>query len=487
MYMAPDSWKGLYESTLRHVKSGEIPMERLDDAVRRILRVKIASGMFEKGAPSTRPNAGDTSILGSAEHREVARRAVRESLVLLKNNNATLPIDPSTRVMVIGDGADSITKAAGGWTLSWQGGGYPNSEFPNGQSILGGIIDVVNAAGGTVIHSPDGSSTEEADIVIAVYGENPYAEFQGDRDHLDFQPNDFDPTMLNTFKENGVPVVSVFLSGRPLWTNPEMNASDAFIAAWLPGSEGGGVADMLFRTDPDLEFTGRLPFSWPKTALDDTLNVTKEPYDPLFAVGYGLSYGNDSTIATLSEDSGLDALAAGSSDSFFQGGQPVAPWTLVLRHGEFFKTADGFPTSIDDLLVSKTDYRAQEDALRLRWTGTTTAQQLRVSAPVTIDLSRQSNGEMELAFSLKSFDGDQTVMIGMSCNDSYECDKFLPIENVGADWSEYRISLACFADEGVDVSAIDTAFILSVGDSADVGVGNIRLEQDSDSQRNCAG
>ena len=250
MYMAPDSWKGLYESTLQHVKDETIPIERLDDAVRRILRVKLASGIFQKGPPSSRVNAGNESLLAMPEHREIARQSVRESMVLLKNNNNVLPIDPSKKILVIGDGAASISKASGGWTLSWQGNNHTNEEFPNGESILDGIKEIVNNAGGTVIFSEEGDTSIRADIVIAIYGEDSYAEFQGDRENLDFIPNGFDTTKLKVYKNIGIPVISVFLSGRPMWTNPEINNSDSFIAAWLSVSEGGGVADMLFQTDP---------------------------------------------------------------------------------------------------------------------------------------------------------------------------------------------------------------------------------------------
>jgi len=284
MYMAPDSWKGLWESTLSHVKSGTIPMTRLDDAVRRILRVKIASGIFTKGAPSTRKNAGEESLLALPAHKAIARQAVRESLVLLKNNNGTLPLNASKTILVIGDGAESISKTCGGWTLSWQGKGHSNDKFPNAESILTGIQSAANAAGGKVIFDPKGESKEKVDVIIAIYGEDPYAEFQGDKENLDFEPNGFDVNKLSEYKTKGIPVVSVFLSGRPLWTNPEINNSDAFIAAWLPGSEGGGVADMLFQTDPSYDFKGRLSFSWPAGAV-----VSKDA-KPLFELGYGALY-----------------------------------------------------------------------------------------------------------------------------------------------------------------------------------------------------
>ena len=238
MFMAPDSWRGLYENTLTQVQDGTISTERLDDAVRRILRVKLASGIYEKGLPSLRMNASDESQLGLAEHRAVARQAVRESMVLLKNNSQTLPLDPNSTILVVGDGANSISKASGGWTLSWQGTGHTNDEFPNGESILEGIRQLVNEAGGRVIYSESGEIPYPVDAVIAVYGEDPYAEFQGDREHLDFESNGFDVNLLAEYQSEDIPVVSVFLSGRPMWTNPEINNSNAFVAAWLPGSEG---------------------------------------------------------------------------------------------------------------------------------------------------------------------------------------------------------------------------------------------------------
>jgi len=244
MFMAPDSWRGLYETTLAHTKSGRISMDRLNDAVRRILRVKLNYGLFNRGAPSTRATAGNRALLANPDHKSIAREAVRKSLVLLKNNGSTLPLKPGQTVLVVGDGADSIAKASGGWTLSWQGGTHGNDEFPNGQSILSGIRETVTADGGTVIFDPKGTGDHQADVVIAVYGENSYAEFQGDRPNLDFANDAFDTSLLAQYRERGMPVVSVFLSGRPMWTNPEINASDAFVAAWLPGSEGGGVSDL---------------------------------------------------------------------------------------------------------------------------------------------------------------------------------------------------------------------------------------------------
>jgi len=485
MYMAPDSWKGLYETNLKYVQDGTISMERLDEAVRRILRVKVASGIFEKGKPSTRANAGDASLLGLPEHRAIARQAVRESLVLLKNNNSTLPIDPSLTVMVVGDGANSITKTAGGWTLSWQGGGYPNSEFPNGQTILSGIEEAVIQAGGSVIFSEDGAAIDDADIVIAVYGEDPYAEFQGDIPHLDFASNGFDTEVLGKLRERGLPVVSVFLSGRPMWTNPEMNDSDAFVAAWLPGSEGGGVADVLFQTEEDYDFKGTLPFSWPAKATDVEIDPRRSPYEPLFPLGFGLNYSASTSLGELSEDPGLSGTYAVTSNTFFERGEPVEPWSMVVTEGDLTKTVDSFPTSIGRLIISRTDHLAQEDALRLARETGDQAQQLRVTAPISMDLSRQSNGAMEMTFGAKSFGEAQNVMIGMSCNGNRACDHYVPVTIQHGEWQDYRVSLSCFADLGVDMTAVETPFMIAAAGSFDFGLGNIRLEEDEDAQATC--
>ncbi|MDH5366422.1 MAG: exo 1,3/1,4-beta-D-glucan glucohydrolase [Cyclobacteriaceae bacterium] len=479
MYMAPDSWKGLYESTLKHVKSGTIPMSRLDDAVRRILRVKIASGIFTKGAPSTRKNAGDESLLGLPENRAIARQAVRESMVLLKNNDGILPIDPTKTILVIGDGAESISKACGGWTLSWQGTGHSNDEFPNGETILDGIKEAVDMAGGKVIYSANGDTGAAADVVIAIYGEDPYAEFQGDRENLDFVPNGFDVSKLAEFQSKGIPVVSVFLSGRPLWCNPEINQSDAFIAAWLPGSEGGGISDMLFQRDPSFDFKGRLSFSWPASA------VLSEDSEPLFKLGYGLSYNNTATVNQLSEKSGLEISEVVSTGEFFSKGAPVAPWGLWLSSGDLVKQIASFPTSVGGLIISKTDHIAQEDALRIKWTKAD-HDQMRINTASPSDMSRQVNGAMELTFSAKSFKEDAVVQIGMCSIDS-SCDQTLDISIAANDWQEYRISLSCFDNLGVDMAKVSSALMITAGEGVDIGLGNIRLESDIDAKPGCDG
>jgi len=485
MFMAPDSWKPLYESLLGHVKSGRISQERLDDAVRRILRVKLTYGLFDKGAPGTRPFSGKTELLGSDTHKQIARQAVRESLVLLKNNSQTVPLDASKTILVIGDGADNIAKASGGWTLSWQGGTHENNDFPNGQTILSGIEEAVKAKGGKVIFDKDGTSTVKADAVIAVYGENAYAEFQGDQSNLDFEPNGFDTALLKNYKTRGIPVVSVFLSGRPLWVNPEINNSDAFIAAWLPGSEGAGISDILFRTSPDYDFNGKLSFSWPKTAVQGELNYGKDNYDPLFAYGYGLTYSDAITIEALPEISGLDNTSIDNPDRFFTAGQANQPWSL-------YGVVDGTQTRMTDnrlnagsLTISGTDHLSQEDSLRIDWQEG--GPEIRLSTHEQVDMSRQSNGAMQLAFFAKTFNDTRTVTIGMVCNGGDDCKGLaeIPVTISSPDWTEHRISLKCFETRGVDMSHIQEAFRIRTSQDASIGLSNIRLEPAIDANQSC--
>jgi beta-glucosidase len=301
--MAPDGWRELHANTVAQVRSGEIPAARLDDAVRRVLRVKLRAGLDHEGRPSARAFAGRYALLGAPAHRAVARQAVRESLVLLKNRNHLLPLSPGAHVLVAGDSADSIARQSGGWTINWQGT-EPNQDFPHGESIYAGIAHAVNAAGGTAALSANGEFTSRPDVAIVVFGEHPYAEFEGDVATLEYSPGDkHELQLLRRLRAQDVPVVAVFLSGRPLWVNAELNAADSFVAAWLPGPEGGGVADVLFKAVDGTvayDFRGRLPFSWPASPRPPS--VDNGPGEaPLFAFGYGLRYADDGYLQPLSE------------------------------------------------------------------------------------------------------------------------------------------------------------------------------------------
>ena len=305
MLMVGEDWQRTYCDLLQQVHDGTVSVARIDDAVARILRVKARAGLFRKGRPSSRPSTGDATVLGCEEHRALARRAVRRSLVLLKNDGV-LPLRRDLRVLVAGDGAHNIGKQCGGWTLTWQGTDNDNSDFPNATSIFDGIQSAVANAGSAMLALDGQFDGTTPDAAIVVFGEEPYAEGDGDRAHLSHSRANGEPlAILRRLKALGIPTVSVFLTGRPMWINPELNASDALVVAWLPGSEGAGVADVLFRDAAGKvghHFHGRLGFSWPRHALQTPLNVGDADYDPLFPYGFGLRYADPTArLETLDE------------------------------------------------------------------------------------------------------------------------------------------------------------------------------------------
>lgn len=278
MVMVPDDYR-LFISTLRNeINAGNIALSRIDDAVSRILTKKFELGLFER--PYT--NRAYTAMIGSATHRAVARDAVRQSLVLLKNTNAILPLSKTARIFVAGKNADNIGNQSGGWTISWQGS---SGNITPGTTILQAIRNTV-APGTTVTYNKGGRGATGHDVAVVVIGETPYAEGQGDRPSslgLDQE----DKNTLTTVKRSGVPMVVVLVSGRPLIITDQLPDWRALIAAWLPGTEGQGVADVLFG---DYRPTGKLPVSWPRSETQIPINVGDANYDPLFAYGFGLTY-----------------------------------------------------------------------------------------------------------------------------------------------------------------------------------------------------
>ena len=360
VYMVPEDWKALYENTLAQVRDGTIPMERVDEAVTRVLRLKqqlgILSGDADGGLrPSERANAGDWEKLGLADHRAVAREAVAKSLVLLKNDGV-LPLQAGANIIVAGSAADNVPQQAGGWSVTWQGGGELTAKhFPGATSIFGGIAAAAQAAGGSAMLSEDGSSPEGAvpdiapDAAIVVFGEQPYAEFVGDRKDMVLRDEE-GLELLRSYRAQGIKTVAVFLSGRPLWMNREINAADAFVAAWLPGSEGAGVADVLFGARAP---TGQLSFSWPATCEGEALN---DGQAALFPFGFGLRYGAASELAQLDET--CAALTAAGGAQWFAAGR-LDDQVRALSNGTAFPDFRG---SAGGVVISGVDRNTQEDA-----------------------------------------------------------------------------------------------------------------------------
>jgi len=282
MVMAPSKYREFFNDLKALVNEGKVPMSRIDDAVLRILRVKFAMGLMDKDR-STLADRSLHKTFGSPEHREVAREAVRESLVLLKNARKVLPISKLvTRVHVAGKSADDLGNQCGGWTIDWQG--RSGNVTPGGTTILSAIRQTVSK-NTVVTFSKTGAGAEGADIGVVVIGETPYAEGNGDRSNPAPAKEDIDT--VRNMKRAGITVVVILISGRPMIINDTLEQADAFIAAWLPGTEGQGVADVLFG---DEKPTGKLSFSWPRSMSQLPVNIESRNYDPLFKYGYGLTY-----------------------------------------------------------------------------------------------------------------------------------------------------------------------------------------------------
>lgn len=278
MVMVPYQYKIFIQYLKELVNENQISIERIDDAVRRILMVKFELELFEK--PYT-----DRSLIasvGSASHREVARQCVRESLVLLKNENDFLPLSKNvSRIHIAGKSAIDIGNQCGGWTISWQGS---SGEITLGTTVYHAIKNTISN-NTQIIYSFNGSGAQPGDIGVLVIGETPYAEYLGDKSNLSLPSEDL--AAINNFNNAGIPYVIILISGRPMIITEEIENCTAFIAAWLPGTEAQGIADVLFG---DYNFTGKLSHSWPRSMDQIPVNIGDPNYDPLFSYGFGLSY-----------------------------------------------------------------------------------------------------------------------------------------------------------------------------------------------------
>lgn len=481
IYMVPtDAWKPLYYNLIDQVNSGVIPQTRIDDAVRRILRVKKRAGLFDKPSPTNRPLAGRLELIGAAEHRDVAREAVRQSLVLLKNTNQLLPLDPTQHLLVTGPGADNIGQQSGGWTISWQGTGNTNDDFPGGTSIYGGIARQVAAAGGSVELSEDGSYQKKPDVAIVVFGEEPYAEGNGDIDNLEYQRgNKTDLALLQQLQAEGIPVVALFISGRPMWINPEINASDAFVAIWLPGSEGEGIADVILRDATGAvqhDVQGRLTFSWPATPQQAVVNRFDTDYQPLLPYGFGLSYGDaDSLDAVLPVDMTTGDVL---SDFIVFERAPRSPWQLFLQSGDERSAVTSSVQELPGLSTRTFDRQVQEDARRFVFTGEHLARFSFISA-FPRDLRGYGEANSRLIVELKRQGAvPDEVWLGMHCNDA--CEGAVNIaeqlrKQGDGEWAQLAVPLRCLQQQGASLQQVFSAMYLATSGALTVSLADVRI------------
>ncbi len=273
MFMAAYTWPAFTRNLEKAVKMGDISEERINDAVRRVLSLKFKIGLFEE--PYADKELLSANLIGSIEHRQIAREAVRKSLVLLKNRNNLLPLDKNSRIYLSGSNADNIGNQSGGWTITWQG---QSGNITKGTTILEGMEETLSNDGKLV------KNIDEADIAIVVVGEEPYAEGNGDDGTLELSAPDINE--LVKVKESGKPTLVIMVSGRPIIISHYISDWDAFVAAWLPGTEGQGIADVIFG---DYNFTGKLPVTWPANIKQLPINYSDTDYAPLFEYNFGLT------------------------------------------------------------------------------------------------------------------------------------------------------------------------------------------------------
>ena len=449
MFMVPENWKDLLRNTIRQVKSGEISETRLNDAVRNILKVKSRLGLFNGRVP----HEFKENYLGDPKHMALARQAVRESLVLLKNNNQLLPLDPSQHIGIIGDAAKKISSQTGGWTITWQGRENLNSDFINVNSIYEALEKVVISSGGTIEFSNNGKFSKDPDVVIGVFGEEPYAEMLGDLKDVSFAATDpkFLP-LLEAMNAQNIPTVSIFLSGRPLVVNSQLNASDAFIAAWLPGSAVEGIADVIFTKDNKInfDFLGKLSYSWPKNKDQAVLNHTDSVYDPLFPFGYGLTYTSDleiERIQTNQSDSRLDLL------NVFLGAASIPGKEFVVtKAGPEFVLEDDYVSANSKVKITRFDYQRQDDAKNIVFMDDQSLQAFGISAESSVSLSSMNAPFYEIIMRVNSL-ANPALYFSVGCGSNCRGSAELPTELM-TDWSTINIPLSCLEKDGLDKTKI---------------------------------
>jgi len=455
-------------NTIQQVKSGEISEIRLDDAVRSILKVKSRLGLFDGRVP----HEFKENFLGHPRHIALARQAVRESLVLLKNNNKFLPIDPRKHIGVIGQAANKIASQTGGWTITWQGRENLNEDFINTNTIYQALEQMVLLSNGTIEFSENGKFKKNPDVVIGVFGEEPYAEMLGDLKDVSFTPTD--PkflSLLESIDAQGIPILSIFLSGRPLVVNKYINASDAFIASWLPGTAVEGIADVIFKKNNKInyDFSGKLSYSWPKSSDQAVLNYSDAEYDPLFPFGYGLTYESNFQLQTIQTDNvvtNIDLI------NVFLGAASIPAKEFVISNkNPEFVLKDNYFSNDEQIKVTRFDYQRQDDAKNIIFSGSKLLQAFGISAELPINLSNMSSPFYEIIMRVNTLSNPQlyfSVGCGSNCIGSIA----LPTKSM-TNWSKINIPLSCLEKDGLDKSKIQLRGLFSSNEAINFDINSV--------------
>ena len=477
IFMVPDEWQELYKTTIKQVKNGSISKERLNDAVRRILRVKMQIGLLN----GMKPHEYKFNFIGDPEHTKIARRAVRESLVLLKNNGNLLPLDPNMHYVIIGEAAQSINSQMGGWTITWQARENKNSDYKNVQNIYTVLASYIISQGGSVEFSKDGSYKKTPDTVIAIYGEEPYAEGDGDRKDLQYQGKDSKYlSLMEKFSKQELPIVSIFLSGRPLEVNKQLNLSNAFVAAWLPGTAVEGIGDVIFTKKGQInyDFKGKLSYSWPKYA-DQNLNFKDANYSPLFPYGYGLNYSSIKNIVNIEEVN----IEKEANEIILFIGSAYSPGIEFVQEGSNVEQiqSDIYTSKLQNISLYKFDYKKQDDAKNIKFFKSENYNAWGILANTLLDIDYMKNPHYEIDLKVNR-SGKSSIYFGATCaGNGYEiCRGTIDITKLFnnkklADWSKIQLPISCLKEAGLDLSNMDIRSLLLTNGNWDIDIHSIKV------------
>lgn len=500
-----ENWTQVYKQTLADIENGNIPITRINDAVTRILRVKMRAGLWHKPKPSDRQLAGKASALCNKKHQALAREAVRKSLVLLKNQHNVLPLANHQKVLLTGSAADDIQKQAGGWNLTWQGDENCLEDFPNASTVKTALERQLESD--KLIYDPNlVHNLADIDVAIVVFGEDPYAEMMGDI--KEWQTLEYsslkrsykkDVQKINHLHANGIKVISIFFSGRPLYVNEEISKSSAFIAAFLPGTEGDGIADLIVgdkHAKPRYNFVGKLSYSWPNNKNSACINriphhipnyrLPNNEQDPkgnnapLFPYGYGLSYYSTEDELAIANTIELDT----KDSSHLKHGLALLGVKMIIGdyqmravqivNNEHFDISRNNPMSTTWLSTTPYNYQLQQDAIEVAFNNVLASFTVQTSDDSAEDISQYQYLKFD---ALVSELPTKPVWVSIYNHQLQTENTLVDIQNIlvesKQDWVEIKIPLQKFNISSNHCT--NTPFSLTTEGKLKLVIANVRL------------
>ena len=383
--------------------------------------------------------------------------------------------------VIIGEAAQSINSQMGGWTITWQARENKNSDYKNVQNIYTVLASYIISQGGSVEFSKDGSYKKTPDTVIAIYGEEPYAEGDGDRKDLQYQGKDSKYlSLMEKFSKQELPIVSIFLSGRPLEVNKQLNLSNAFVAAWLPGTAVEGIGDVIFTKKGQInyDFKGKLSYSWPKYA-DQNLNFKDANYSPLFPYGYGLNYSSIKNIVNIEEVN----IEKEANEIILFIGSAYSPGIEFVQEGSNVEQiqSDIYTSKLQNISLYKFDYKKQDDAKNIKFFKSENYNAWGILANTLLDIDYMKNPHYEIDLKVNR-SGKSSIYFGATCaGNGYEiCRGTIDITKLFnnkklADWSKIQLPISCLKEAGLDLSNMDIRSLLLTNGNWDIDIHSIKV------------